>query len=195
MQISVLNRRQNMLDLDGRIGYTSGAKQGVFYMGMVVNLIRHCETTEEIEIFLKSKTIETMIFYDPRLREADHGRLSGLAEKEYRQLDCFKHYKTLTPEEQFSAAMDPEYGENYRLVAQRTLEAILHYRSKFPGDEIYFVTHGGPMRAIYTHLTGNSAPFSNEYDSTHQLKNCCVMTIDHIEDAEIPSSKVEFRFQ
>jgi probable phosphoglycerate mutase len=155
------------------------------------DLIRCKQTTETLVDCLSAKNIEAVVHYDKRLREADHGRLSGLLESEYRQLDYFRQYKMLPPEEQFSMAMDPECGESYHLVAGRIHEAMIHYLHQFPEDEIYFVTHGGPMRAIYTYLTRDPAPFSTEYDIANQLKNCSVMKISNIHNAHI-SLSIEF---
>ncbi|MES2344899.1 MAG: histidine phosphatase family protein [Chlamydiota bacterium] len=170
------------LELANKIFTWLGEKKRIV---LVSSDLKRCRgTTEIVEKFLKFKSIETLVFYDERLREADHGILSGMLEAEYRQLECFKQYKTFTPEQQFTMAMDPEYGENYLSVAERVNKAVMQYRLQFPEDEIYFVTHGGPMRAIYTHLTGSIAPFSTEYDIAGQLKNCSIMKVQYNEDTK-----------
>lgn len=163
--------------------WLNGKTQVIFVSS---DLIRCKETTEIIENFLKSKSIDVVVLYDKRLREADHGILSGLLEKEYRAMECFKNYKTLSAEEQFSKAMDPENGESYLLVAERAHDALLDYFSAYPEEDLYFVTHGGTMKAMYKKITGSNAPFSSEYAIGDQIKNCSVMKIN------IESSSIDF---
>lgn len=142
------------------------------------DLLRCKETTEELENSLKARGKEVVVLYDARLREADHGRLSGLLEQEYTEMSCFQQYKDLSPDNQYNIAMDPEFGESYSLVADRVYQAVLEYTNTFQNEELFFVTHGGPMRAIYTYLTHNFAPFSTEKEINGQIKNCSVMKID-----------------
>ncbi len=141
------------------------------------DLLRCKQTAEVVEKTLKSAGFNVTVQYDPRLREANHGRLSGMYEREYRALDYFQNYKKLNPEEQFKTAMDPLFGENYLTVAKRTHDAIVDAIKQFPEHEIYAITHGGPMRASYAYLKDDSVPFSDEYNIANQIKNCAMMTV------------------
>lgn len=157
------------------------------------DLLRCKGTTEIVQQILESSEIKVVVKYDSRLREADHGILSGMKKKEYEQIESYQKREQLNAEGQFKTAMDPDNGENYETVAMRTHEAVLEAINEFPGQKIYVVTHGGPMKALYTYLTMNTAPFSDESNIASQVKNCTVMTVQGYDSK--PSSEIKIVFK
>lgn len=157
------------------------------------DLLRCKGTTEIVQQILESSETKVVVKYDARLREADHGILSGMKSGEYKKIESYQKREQLDAEGQFRTAMDPDNGENYETVAIRAHEAVLEAIKEFPDQEIYVVTHGGPMKALYTYLTMNSAPFSDESNISSQIKNCAVMTVQGYDSK--PSSEIKIVFK
>ncbi len=160
------------------------------------DLLRCKQTTKIVEEVLRSSGIDVTVEYDARFREGQHGRLSGMRKNDgelygkevrgYKHLDYYIAYKNQSPSGMYENAMDPQYGENFVAVTARVHEAVLHYLHKHAGKKIVVVTHGGPIRGIFTHLTKDTMPFSEEYKSS-QLYNCKMMKVNGYgsESAEI----------
>ena len=83
-----------------------------------------------------------------------------------------------------SIANDPNYdpkrswvwrapnGESHEDVLKRVAPVLDAVAKKYPDDEIVVVSHGGVMRAVWSHVTGS-------WENAHVPPNCGIVVIEH----------------
>lgn len=81
---------------------------------------------------------------DPRLREVDVGEWEGLTMAEVERL-----YPE-GAERRREGATGWTTGEAYEAMGARVLEAVREIAAAHPGERVLVVTHGGPMRSVWT---------------------------------------------
>ncbi len=97
-------------------------------------------------------------------REQNLGELAG------------KSYDMVREDPTFDAARSwlwrPPGGESHIDVLARTGPLLDEYAKRFAADEIVIVSHGGVMRCLWAHATGN-------WDKAHVPPNCGIIVIEH----------------
>ncbi len=63
-------------------------------------------------------------------------------------------------------------GESHEDVLKRVAPVLDRVAAKYPDDEIVIVSHGGVMRAVWAHVTG-------QWENAHVPPNCGIVVIDH----------------
>lgn len=88
---------------------------------------------------------------DPRLRELDWGCWTTKTVAQLRQ----EEGDMLAVQERAGWDFQPPQGESRRSQLKRTGQALLEAADRCPGGAILVVTHGGVIKCLAWHLTGN----------------------------------------
>jgi broad specificity phosphatase PhoE len=114
------------------------------------DLARARETAE-----LVASALELELRLDPRLREVDVGEWSGLtsAEVEARFPDGYRR--------RYEGQTGWEQGELFEAMAARVEAAVLSIAATDTDSRLLVVTHGGPLRALWTAAGGQRPAWVN----------------------------------
>ncbi|HKN14314.1 MAG TPA: histidine phosphatase family protein [Candidatus Binatus sp.] len=104
------------------------------------------------------------IEYEAEFREMSLGDLAG------QPYDSIANDPTFDPKR--SWAWRAPHGESHEDVLRRVAPVLDRVAGKFSDDEIVIVSHGGVMRAVWAHVTG-------EWESAHVPPNCGIVVIEH----------------
>lgn len=132
-------------------------------------LIRAHETA----IIISANHGMTPVVY-PKLHEKKQA-MQGM--KETDMLAKYKNWATMSEDERLDIKVTPK-EESQREVLARALQTIQDISNKHPDQTIFCITHGGFMRALYTHLAKLSLK-----DMWH-FKNCGYLKIQ-VEGANV----------
>ncbi len=95
--------------------------------------------------------------------------------KETDMLAKYKNWATMSEDERLDIKVTPK-EESQREVLTRALQTIHNISDKHPNQTVFCITHGGFMRALYTHLAKLSLK-----DMWH-FENCGYMKLEVNED-------------
>jgi broad specificity phosphatase PhoE len=119
---------------------------------------------ETARIIAAELALEVELAHD--FREQSLGALAG------------QSYDVVRDDPTFDAARSwlwrPQGGESQADVRARSGPLLDKYASLFASDEIVIVSHGGVMRALWAHATG-------DWDNAHLPINCGIVVIEHRE--------------
>jgi broad specificity phosphatase PhoE len=104
------------------------------------------------------------IEYEEQFREMSLGDLAG---KPY---DSIANDPTFDPKR--SWLWRAPNGESHEDVLKRVAPVLDAVAKKYPDDEIVVVSHGGVMRAVWSHVTGS-------WENAHVPPNCGIVVIEH----------------
>jgi broad specificity phosphatase PhoE len=101
---------------------------------------------------------------EPKLHEREVGVLKGQAyEAAYKMPDY-------NPENHWTWA--PEGGESFVDVMNRVGPILDRLAKTYLGRDVVVVSHGGVMKALWAHVTG-------DWETTHTPPNCGIVLIEH----------------
>jgi broad specificity phosphatase PhoE len=117
---------------------------------------------ETARIIAAELGLEVELAHD--FREQSLGALAG------------QSYEVVQDDPTFDAARSwlwrPQGGESQADVRARSGPLLDKYASRFAGDEIVIVSHGGVMRALWAHATNN-------WENAQLPINCGIVVIEH----------------
>jgi broad specificity phosphatase PhoE len=114
------------------------------------DLARARETAEIV-----GSALELEVLLDPRLREVDVGEWSGLtsAEVAARFPDGYRR--------RHEGSTGWERGEPFEAMAVRVVAAVLSIAAAHADGRLLVITHGGPLRALWTAARGERSAWVN----------------------------------
>jgi probable phosphoglycerate mutase len=118
-----------------------------WYAILCSDLGRAAATAERI-----NRILRLPVRTDPRLREQDWGRWTGLPLAELK-----KQYKTeLRAQERLGWRFTPPEGESRLQVLDRTAAALEEAGRRWPGKSILIVCHEGVIKCLLYHILGRA---------------------------------------
>lgn len=122
---------------------------------------------------------------DQRWREVDLGRWQGLTNPQIRAWDP-EAFKTFEAAPYIERGF-PE-GENQRQHIARTADALADAATRYAGEHILVVTHGGSIRCAVYHITGEPIHLTGNCSLTRLRYNLAAGLWDIIGLAEDPAN-------
>jgi broad specificity phosphatase PhoE len=104
------------------------------------------------------------IDYEAQFREMSLGDLAG------QPYESVANDATFDPKRSWT--WRPPNGESHEDVLERVAPVLDSVAKKYADDEIVIVSHGGVMRAVWAHVTG-------DWENAHVPPNCGIVVIEH----------------
>jgi probable phosphoglycerate mutase len=101
---------------------------------------------------------------EPKLHEREVGVLKG---QPYEAIYTLSDYDPKRP-----WSWTPEGGESYADVMRRVGPILDRVAQAYRGRDVVIVSHGGVMKALWAHVTG-------EWEGTHTPPNCGIVLVEH----------------
>lgn len=101
---------------------------------------------------------------EPKLHEREVGVLKG---QPYEAIYSMSDYDSKRP-----WSWTPEGGESYDDVMRRVGPILDRFAQAYLGRDVVIVSHGGVMKALWAHITG-------EWEGTHTPPNCGIVLVEH----------------
>ena len=104
-------------------------------------------------------------------REQSLGRLAG------QSYDSIREDPSFIPDRSWE--WRPPEGESQHDVRLRTAPVLDRFAKEHPDRELLIVSHGGVMRALWAHVTG-------QWEGAHIPANCGIVLVEHNAGAYLP---------
>jgi broad specificity phosphatase PhoE len=104
------------------------------------------------------------IEYEAEFREQSLGDLAG------QPYESIANDPTFDPKR--SWVWRAPNGESHEDVLKRVAPVLDDVAKKYPDDEVVIVSHGGVMRSVWAHVTG-------QWENAHVPPNCGIVVIEH----------------
>jgi broad specificity phosphatase PhoE len=111
-----------------------------------------------------AEALQLPLEIEPKLHERDVGELKG---QPYESIYTQSEYDPKRP-----WAWKPEGGESFEDVMRRVGPILDRLAQANVGRDVVVVSHGGVMKALWAHVTG-------EWDGAHTPPNCGIVLVEH----------------